>query len=227
MLAATCVHWWLATAALPAEGSPILIPSPDLAPDFEAFPRLSGSGKAFTLVNIELARRDAAALRETSGCLDSPSGWARWIVVGFAGPEFLSLTAHKDFYCEGAAHPNSFSERVTFDLSTGAAVDWTALLQPGLHDLRATGWGAYDSPTLRKIYRDRLPYRSDDLCDGFDTGQYLSFEFSLSAHSVTVSPLGYSHVERPCADDVDIGIADLTRLGVDPRLAAGLQAGHN
>ncbi|MCB2128541.1 MAG: hypothetical protein KDE03_05550 [Rhodobacteraceae bacterium] len=89
------------------------------------------------------------------------------------------------------------------------------------------GPGACESPALAKIYRDRLPDRPGDPCEGFDTGQSLSFEFSLSAHSVTVSPLGYSHAETACAGDIEPGIADLTRLGVDPRLAAAVQAGHN
>jgi hypothetical protein len=114
-------------------GSVTLKPSPPLMKDADALPRLlSGTPPAvIKTINATLAQVDAQALRDARDCLRiKGSDCGRGVSTTMQGPAFLSLVANQSFSCAGAAHPDSETQALVYDLTTGKFVDWEKLL-PG------------------------------------------------------------------------------------------------
>jgi len=126
-----------------------------------AFPRVASGAPsaAAKQINAVLARADARVRRAAADCLGrgknrSDSDWSRKITVTMQGPRYLSLVASDDFYCAGAAHPNTSTVALVFDLETGKLIDWAKLL-PGL--VQSTGTGqAGDGSILGTVRSGRL-----------------------------------------------------------------------
>lgn len=226
---------WLTGAAAATCQEPVvsLVPQPDLAPGFAGMPRLAGTAPAAARINADLAGIDARALLGSADCRASAkSDWARWITRRFSGPEFLGLSESNDFYCDGAAHPDQFQRHHTWDLATGAAVDWATLLPASL-DLvpaYATGWrrsdaDPYASDALARLYTTHLPADHPADCAGFAQPPTLSFTFALSAagHALALIPSGYAYIDRPCAVEVLIPVEVLRGLGAAQRLTGALE----
>lgn len=118
-------------------GAVTLTERPNLSADVEALPRLAGEGPAITRINAELDRLDAEAAASATQCATmgaeagAGGGWRRWITRPMIGPAYLTLREHLDIYC-GGAYPSTSQTPITWDLATGARVDWVALL-PGLN----------------------------------------------------------------------------------------------
>jgi hypothetical protein len=65
------------------------------------------------------------------------------------------------YYCAGAYPTNGAEAPVSFDLSTGAAIDWSTQFKPGFLSVESTA----DNPPpsmLTKIYRARYSKAKDD-----------------------------------------------------------------
>lgn len=222
------------SAATGQEPVVTLLPRPDLAPGFAALPRLGDAMPAAARINADLARIDARALEGSGDCrAGERSDWARWVTRDFSGPEFLGLSEGNDFYCDGAAHPDQFQHRYTWDLATGAPVDWTALLPASLGLAPAYPMGRrrsdadpYASAALVRLYVAHIPGARDPECTHFAQDPHLSFTFALNAtdHALAMFPAGYAYVDRPCADMAMIPADTLQRLGAAPRLTQALLA---
>lgn len=123
-------------AGAPAAPTVALIDKPDLSEGVEALPRLAGHGPAIARINAELDRLDAAAAADAAECAGmgaeagAGGGWSRWVTRPMIGPAYLTLREHLDIYC-GGAYPSTSQTAITYDLTTGARVNWPALL-PGL-----------------------------------------------------------------------------------------------
>ena len=154
-------------------GAVTLTEKPKLSEDVEALPRLAGEGPATAAINADLDRRDAAALGNAEGCVadagDGPGGgWSRTITRPMTGPGYLTLRQHLEIYC-GGAYPSTDQTAVTYDLATGAKVDWSALL-PGLRlvqdqpeeGLPADHAYSIRSPQLEALYERKMIAEAED-----------------------------------------------------------------
>lgn len=135
VLAALGVGW--TTAAVSAEPV-VLKPSPALATDTDAFPRLIAAPgtdtRATERINRALAQGDARARKAVAECHATggkDSEWTRTIEVTMRGPRYLSLLATDNFSC-GGPHPDYSLVALVYDLATGAPVNWKRLLPAAL-----------------------------------------------------------------------------------------------
>ena len=223
-------------AATPVSGEPLppgLVSMPDLAPGFEAMPRLEARTTAANRINDDLAAIDRRALAASDDCRASPkSDWARWIVVRSAGPGLLSVSERHDFYCDGASHPNHHHVDYTYDLATGEPVDWASLLPLALA-MEPGGDGpwhrpdarSYRSPALAELYATHLSAPPAADCAGFAEDPHLGFTFAPSAidRGLAMTPTGYAYVLTPCADEALIPVETLRALGAAPLLVEALR----
>ncbi len=160
-------------AAAPA-GAVTLIEKPKLSADVEAMPRLSGDTPAIVRINAELDRLDATATEDATQCATMGAeagrggGWSRTITRPMTGPSYLTLREHLEIYC-GGAYPSNTQSAITYDLSTGARVNWAALL-PGLalvQDEPMEGMPAdyvytLRSPQLTALYERKMIADAED-----------------------------------------------------------------
>ena len=161
------------TPGAPATGAVTFAEKPPLSEDIEALPRLVGDSPAIVRINADLDRSDAAAVASAAQCAadagDGPGGgWSRVITRPMTGPAYLTLRQHLDIYC-GGAYPSTQQTAVTYDLATGAPVDWKALL-PGLAmvqdapmaDMPADYVYSIRSPALEALYESKMLAEATD-----------------------------------------------------------------
>lgn len=207
-----------------------LVPQSPLAEGLTAMPRLAGSGGAVDKVNARLDALDRSILEAMSDCEDGPNRfWERWVDVTLATPGFLGLVSHSAFFCSGAAHPDSFSEALTFDLATGSEVDWNEVFPP---DLRSPGGFPFESSVLRGSVRLTDAYVAqnaalDAECREVVAGRphdFVVYPDGKSA-SLVLIPDDLAYAEKACADPVAIPVPVLRSLGVLHPVLDALSAG--
>lgn len=227
------------TPGAPATGAVTFAEKPRLSEDIEALPRLVGDSPAIVRINADLDRSDAAAVASAAQCAadagDGPGGgWSRVITRPMTGPAYLTLRQHLDIYC-GGAYPSTQQTAVTYDLTTGASVDWKALL-PGLAmvqdepmaDMPADYVYSLRSPRLEELYERKMlagatdaewrdqcrdvwkPHPADELGQGFKI-------WADAAHGGVAIDADYVHAVQACGGPV--------YLSADEMRAAGASAG--
>jgi hypothetical protein len=206
-----------------------LIASPDLGDGVAALPRLTVPGPAAARINADLAARDAAAAEFGADCNTDPprSFHERLITVTFVGPAYLSLLESTSFYCPGAAHPNEFVAPMTYDLATGAEVEWRALFPVGFLAKNSHPWTktVTASPTLVALYFAHSP-AMDAECRTEIVRFSASFRVWLDAAEggLVLMPASLPHVMQACAVPVTLPLATLRTRNFDPVLLAAF--GH-
>jgi hypothetical protein len=217
-------------AAGPAQLTPVtLIPRPELAPDAEALPRLSGDSPAIVRINAELDRMDAAARAEMAEC--GGGEWERWVTQPMTGPGYLTLRVHTSISC-GGPYPSNNQVVITWDLATGQRLDWTRTL-PGLSLTADTLDEApqdyvpnVSSATLAAWYSRKMLAGADremlqECADVWSTQALngTSFKIWLDAESsgVVVEP-DFPHVIQACAEPATLTVAELQGYGAPQRL---------
>lgn len=227
------------------KASPVsLTDRPNLSADVEALPRLVGDSPAIVRINADLDRMDAAAAASAAGCAatagDGPGGgWSRNITRPMTGPAYLTLRQHLESYC-GGAYPSNEQVALTYDLATGARVDWNALL-PGLSlvqdapepDYPADYAYSIRSPQLEALYeRKRIAEAGDVECrevwkpkpeDEFGQGFFL---WADAAHGGIAVDADYVHAVQACGGTVYLTADDLRAAGAPASLIEALAAAH-
>lgn len=208
-----------------------------------ALPRVVAGADAAGLsrINTALATDDAWVRRMATSCRQAgkKSPWDRKIETTMAGPRFVSFLARDEFMCD-SAYPNDRTTAHPFDLATGRAPDWAALL-PGL-DLRAGTaknqgqvWRTYSSDRLADFFRAALKgddgpteaNNGDQGCVGAVDGEPdLKFILWLDAKTagIGIEASGFPHVIRACAAAPPIPIEKLRPLGAKAELVEALLA---
>lgn len=95
-------------------------------------------------INAALGRLDASVRKAAGACRaegGAHSSWERSVVAPMRGPRFLALAITDSSFC-GGAHPNVGTMAIVYDLTTGAPIDWTALLPASLTGTVALDTGA-------------------------------------------------------------------------------------
>jgi hypothetical protein len=208
---------------------PRLIPQPPLAEEVAAMPRLSGAGGAVGRINARLAEVDRSVAAAMSDCEDGPHRfWERWVDVTLATPDFLGLVTHSGFYCSGAAHPESFSDAVTFDLAEGSEIDWREVFPS---DLRNPNDFPFASMVLRGSLRLTETYLAlnavlDAECSEVVAGRPHDFVVypDGQSNSLVLIPEDLAYAEKACADPVAIPVPILRKLGISHPILDALSA---
>ncbi len=215
---------------------------PDLSADAQAMPRLAGDSPADQRINADLDAMDAAALENLTQCAadaaNGPGGsWSQRINRPMVGPAYLTLQQHLDYDC-GGAYPSVRFVAVTYDLATGARVDWPRLV-PGLglavstfDDMPPGYVPLVRSDALGAWYGRRMLASPDaewvEQCRGAWEGlgeQTFNIWADAQSNGVSVEP-DFPHVMQACAERATLTLDDLRGFDADPALVEAIATAH-
>lgn len=196
-----------------------LLPSPPLAPDVAALPRLAGEGAIIARVNAALAQRDQRDLDAVTCYGGQPDGPFRTVEVFADGPEFLSLVISTSSYCEGAAHPWWHQDILNFDLETGEQTDLRAYMP--------TAFGSNPEDALAVLFLNTVADLPGDCVQSYARAfrdGYLRFDLGLAEAegALMIWPGGLAYVETPCLDLAYVPLARLQEAGFHGTLIRAL-----
>ena len=238
----------LAGPAMAADRVVTLKAQPDLKPGLAAMPQIdTPADEAEQRINAALRRLDGSVRKAASACRvegGPQSSWTRSVATSMHGPRFLSFVMVDDAFC-GGAHPNVGTMSIVYDLTTGAPVDWTALLPASLTGSVALSTGmdgtkmvTLASKALQALYLKGYRRQADPKREGDDAEcRQAVTEAGSSAPPAMMAWLDakagglavqfdLAHVVQACADTVVIPTATLRRDGAKPVLTEALDAAH-
>ena len=204
-----------------------LVASPDLAARVEALPRLDTVDAASARINAQLADLDAEATEFGQVCDTDPpnSFFERVITVAFTGPGYLSMLEGVGFYCPGAAHPNAGVTPLTFDLQTGAEVEWRVLFPAGLlaEDTHPWPGSVKASAALVALYFGQAEAIDGECRDEIAWPPvYFRVWPDAAEHGLVLMPFSLPHSMQACADPVTIPLEVLRAEGFAPVLTEAI-----
>jgi hypothetical protein len=216
----------MALACLLALGTPFqadpLTQLPDLAPDVAALPRLADDTATAGIINDALAeidRRHLAQLTCDGRASDQPY---RAVETLSDGPAYLTFLISLGAYCDGAAHPFSIRQLVTFDLASGLRTTLADLLPPDWSEPRNA------AVQLQALYRQNLVLPLDESCLAILTSLlnegYLTVDLGLDLRSrqLLLMPVGLPYAALSCESEAWVPPDQLRAAGFDPRLVQAL-----
>ena len=201
-----------------------------------AYPRLTKfpDAKIMAKANALLAAQEKADHGAYTDCLaqlkdmkmkPDKDTYAEDIAVRYLSARFLSVEVVTSYYCAGAYPTNGAETPVSFDLSSGTQIDWTAQFKPGF-----LPGAAENAPLsfLTKAYRARYSKAKDDA----DCRQAITDQdpFSsapivwLDAKGGVVFQPDFPHVIAACATTLTLSPAEIAPYLKDGKLAADLKA---
>lgn len=221
---------------------------PDLAKDLSAMPPIAGPvDQAEIAINAALRRLDAKAVKAAAECRSDGgknAGWERHVDAALRGPRFLSYAVTDNVFC-GGAHPNVSTWSIVYDLTSGAPVDWTALLPATLTGTVALAEQAdgvkivtLASKRLHALYLER--YRPDTAGSKDDADRQCreavseTFDGKPPAMMVWLDArqdglalqFDLAHVVQACADTVVLPTDVLRKEGAARVLTDAIDAAH-
>lgn len=178
------------------------------------YPRLTRFPDAAVMarVNADLAAKEKANAADYKECLSDlhdsggkPDGdtWSVSVSVTYLSAHFLSVGVTSSSYCGGAYPNNGIETPVTYDLSTGSAIDWKTAFKPGfltdrLNALYRAAYPKNADAECRKLVRDQPPFGiADDAIFRIDAGKGL-----------VVLP-DFPHAVQACAQEVPLPLAGI------------------
>jgi hypothetical protein len=223
-----------------AEDAVKLRPMPPLAKNIAAFSRMTAGAPPAVMEKINTALdRDESRLRAARlECFHNGDGkkaqgdWSREIAITMAGPDYLSLVARDDYYCQGAAHPDGGALALVYDLRTGRPVDLVTLL-PGLKLAGALAtasdgskMGTIASKELTALYKKAPKPDLDADCKAVLDDQDLTFIAwpDAKAKGLVIEPVGLIHAIAACGVAVTLDGETLKTTGVAPEFLRALAA---
>ena len=227
--AGAALFWALLALAAPAawaqsgEGIALSFPAP-LTTDIEAMPRMTGDGPAAAQINARLARWDAEMRAVARDCdTDPPQSLVRQDVdLVFAGPNWLGLVTHHEYWCPGTLHGTFFTVPLTLDLSSGAEVDWASHFPASLLDPGAEPFGpgaVWGSAELTALYLSQATDLPPDCREevAASEGRFLVWP-SAADRALVLMPAGLPHAVQACADIALLPADRLRASGFPPAL---------
>jgi hypothetical protein len=187
-----------------------------------AMPRLTAfpNAKVKARVNAQLAqqeKRDRAAQADCKQQVADEHLDARFYnyeetaEVVWLTPHYMSVRIVTSWNC-GGAHPDGETSGLTFDLYTGAALDWARVFKPGYKD------------GLRALYQARYVH-TDPACRDVVANDFPS-EMSLwldrRAGGLAVEPV-FAHAVQGCGGTMTFDADTLAPLIVDRAFLADLK----
>jgi len=245
---ATCQSTSAASASpQTVTGNIQLEPIKELRKDVQEWPLIvNPSTPAEQRVNATLTRLNqvlAKAVRECDANLrDSMKGasakaiadavsedWSRKVHVTMTGPRFLSLVAADDTNC-GGAHPNEDRMAMVFDMTTGAPVNWLALLPKSAGassfvDSVEDGskMGALVLPALQAI---NLAKASDECKEAFQDSQSFLIWPDAQHETLVAQAFDLPHAADACAIELGLTMEQARKLGFDESVLRAIEQAH-
>ena len=197
-------------------------------------------------INEAVSRFDSNVRKAAAQCRKDGRGnydWSRSVDATMRGPGFLSFVITDNAFC-GGAHPNSSTQAIVYDLSTGKPVDWTKLLPPSLTGKITLQTGMDNTKTVAlssqklfdlylKLYRpaakdakegsDERECREAVTQEGSSAPPAMSVWLDAKAGGLATQ-FDLAHVVQACADPVIIPVATLKAEGVGPALTDAIEA---
>jgi hypothetical protein len=197
-------------------------------------------------INTAVHRLDGAVRKAAAECLaegGKHADFGRHIEVTMRGPRFLSYTMTDSSFC-GGAHPNTGTSAIVYDLTSGAPVDWTALLPSALTgkvalqtEMDGSRMVSLSSKRLfdlyLKAYRPRTGQAKVDAEDD-ECREAVSTSIGDGPPAMTVwldakagglaVQFDLAHVVQACADVVVVPVSTLTAEGANPVLTDAIAA---
>jgi hypothetical protein len=225
-------------AATQAEPAPVhLVAQPPLGLLLASLPRLAppSSGPAAQRINQALATSDAGLRSAVSQCRDSANGsdffWERSVSVAMRGPTYLSLVISDNYFC-GGAYPNAVRFALSYDLRTGAALNWKVLLpktmvRSVIVNTASDGakFGVVEAPFLKTLYMGTV---TDVDCESALRAVDLRFILWLDPQreGIALQPYGLAHAVNSCGTETVVGLATLRQMHMNPSLLRSIAAAH-
>jgi hypothetical protein len=231
----------------PDAGTFQLEPVKQLRKDVDLWPLIvqprNPAGQRVNATLTQLNRRVAQAVKqcdadalawskqmgETTKGNDTTSAWSRKVQVTMAGPQFLSLVASDEAFC-GGAHPNSDQMALVFDMSTGAPVNWTALVA------KSTGASSYtdtimDGSTVGALILPALQKMNiaaaDASCkDAFADPQSFLLWPDAKSDTLVAQPFDLPQAVQACAQEIHLTIEQARNLGFSESLLSAIEQAH-
>lgn len=226
------------------EAAPLSFP-PDLFEGVAATPRLADT-PLHSRFNADMARLDAWTVAERDSCLTAEMGqpyWERGVSLPMSGPRFVTVEKTEGSYC-GGAHPNHDLMRLTYDLKTGEAIDWSSLLPPELLGSLSPDTMLFTLPTptvrsaeLASWYRGQVlaamseDSRTQGHCDEVlspaaieNAGLVLWLDAETPGLAMEIASVAYA--DTVCLNPAVMPASELRSRGVSAELIDALEAAH-
>ena len=192
----------------------VLAASHPLGKNKAALPRIAHAAGNPAAQKINRALQAADKKDAADECL-----LERSVTQTLADTRYLSLVIDKTMRCPGAQGTYLETSTLGFDLETGAAVDWTAMLPAGFHD----------SGDESDLYRKELAKDdADDAanCDGFGWST-LAVWPDASGDGIAFEPTGGIPIaEEGCVLPAVVPSAQMRKLGVPAALLDDIDRAH-
>lgn len=226
------------------DAAPLSFP-PDLFEGVAATPRLDDTVPN-SRFNADMAKLDAWTVAERESCLTAEMGepyWERGVSLPMAGPRYVTVEKSEGSYC-GGAHPNHGLIRLTYDLNTGEAIDWSSLLPPDLLGSLTPDTMLFTlaTPTARSAelaawYRAQvLAAMSGDSRTQEQCGEVLSpaeienaglvLWLDAETPGLAMEIAGVAYADTVCLNPAVMPASELKRRGVSAELIEALEAAH-
>jgi hypothetical protein len=219
-----------------------------LRPGVDAWPSIDApSTPAQVKINAKLAHLNQKMLRSLTDCdagynealqqmgplakgqEPASKDTTRSILATMQGPRYLSLVANTFADC-GGAHPNSDTEVMVFDMTTGAPINWLALIAKSAGAssytdslLDGTTAGAVVLPELSRLYEGAA---DKDCHDAFSTPQSFLIWPDAKKATLDVQAFDLSNGENACAAEMDVSLVQARKLGFSSVLLGAITAAH-
>jgi hypothetical protein len=230
---------------LPAAGSIQLTPRRLLRKGVDAWPLIaSPTTPPEQHINAILTRLNARLANSLKDCDEGARGqmgpdykgkdpaaddWSRTIAVTMTGPRFLSLIATEEVFC-GGTHPDGDTMAMVFDLTTGAPVNWVAMVAKSatpsaFSDSVSDGstMGALILPDLAKM---NLAGADADCKDAFQDPQSFQLWPDAQLDRLVAQPFDLPHVVQACANEIALTLDEARKLGFDEGLLGAIAQAH-
>jgi hypothetical protein len=120
-----------ATPAFAAAHAIQLTTPPPLRQNVAAMPQIAEpANDAERRINAALQALDSNVEKSVADC--KGGDWQRSVEAPMQGPGFLSLVITDSYACDDAAHPDTATSAIVYDLATGKPVNWSRLLPQAL-----------------------------------------------------------------------------------------------
>ncbi len=176
---------------------------------------------------------DAGILEQSKQMDDTAKGkdptsddWSRKVQVTMKGPRFLSLVATDESFC-GGAHPDSGQMALVFDMTTGAPVNWMALVAKSAGASTYTDTvtdgstaGALVVPALQKM---NLAAANADCKDAFQDPQSFLLWPDAKSGTLVAMPFDLPYATQACANPINLTIEQARKLGFSESLLGAIE----
>jgi hypothetical protein len=233
-----------------AQTAPYQLGTPQLRKGVDAWPLiLNPSNPAQQRVNAtltEMNQRMAQSMRDcdkrflqslkqlgvhASGRDLKSGSWSRKVQVTMFTPRFLSMVATDDYIFCGGAHPASDTIAMVFDMSTGATVDWTALIapsaQPSTYSDKVSDGSTVTALVLPALKKMSLA-ATDAGCKNIYWSRPPAFVIWPDAYRGTLvaKPFGLPHAAAACAAEINLSVEQARAMGFSDVLLTDIEQVH-